>query len=64
MKLNIVLVIFGVAILLSSCGLTKKDLGLANEGPDETKVIKKEALILPPEFNVRPNVKTANDNNE
>ena len=50
--------------MLNACGLTKKDLGLANEGPDETKVIKKEALILPPEFNVRPTIKAENENNE
>lgn len=64
MKLNVLFIVLAVVFLVSSCGLTKKDLGLANEGPDETKVIKKEALILPPEFNVRPTINLENENNE
>lgn len=64
MKLNVLFIALGIMLFVSSCGLTKKDLGLANEGPDETKVIKKEALILPPEFNVRPTINLENENNE
>ena len=47
-------VVLAAVIALSGCGLTKKDLGFKREGPDETKVIKHEPLILPPEYNVRP----------
>ncbi|MBP5352501.1 MAG: DUF3035 domain-containing protein [Alphaproteobacteria bacterium] len=43
-----------LVLMLSACGLTKKDLGLARQGPDETLVKTNEPLILPPEYNVRP----------
>lgn len=50
---------------LSACGLTKEKLGFTRTGPDETKVIKKQPLILPPEYNVRPkNIETADDIDE
>lgn len=52
------LLMLGAVLALSACGLTKKDLGLAAQGPDETKVITKQPLILPPEFDVRPQVVT------
>lgn len=52
-KLSI-LFIFSLVLGLSACGLTKKDLGFSRQGPDETKVVTKQPLILPPEYNVRP----------
>lgn len=50
-------VILAVAALLSTsaCGWTKKSLGLAKTGPDETLVQTNRPLILPPEYDARPN---------
>ncbi len=45
-------------LMISGCGLTKKDLGMSREGPDATLVKTNNPLILPPEYNVRP-AKTA-----
>ena len=48
-------IVAAVAILMtSSCGMTKKKLGLTRSGPDETLVQTNNPLILPPEYNVRP----------
>ncbi len=48
-------IIAAVAVLAtSSCGWTKKKLGFAQTGPDETLVQTNDPLILPPEFSVRP----------
>lgn len=41
-------------LLVSACGLTKKDLGLEKRTPDASNVSAKEALILPPNYNRRP----------
>lgn len=42
-------------LLLGACGLTKEDLGMARSKPDETKVVaKKNPLVVPPEYDVRP----------
>lgn len=50
-------VVAAVAAVLavSSCGWTKKSLGLAKTGPDETLVQTNKPLILPPEYDARPN---------
>ena len=45
---------FCVCVFLSSCGLTKKDLGLAKNIHDETKVETKRPLDLPPDFDKLP----------
>lgn len=50
-------IIFGLfcgVLLLSGCGLTKKDLGLARSVPDETSVETRQPLDLPPDFYVLP----------
>ncbi len=52
-KLSLLLVV-SLILGLSACGITKKDLGFTREGPDETKVVTKQPLVLPPEYNVRP----------
>ena len=64
-KLSLMLV-FGMVVLgISACGLTKEKLGFARQGPDETKIVKKQPLILPPEYSVRPkNVEVTEDLNE
>ena len=41
-------------LLVSGCGLTKKDLGLEKRTPDASNVSAKEALTLPPNYNRRP----------
>ena len=41
-------------LAVSGCGLTKKDLGMSREGPDASAVKTNTPLILPPEYNVRP----------
>ena len=50
-KLSVLMVL---VLLLSGCGLTKEDLGMARSKPDETKVVRRDALIVPPDFDVRP----------
>ncbi len=47
-------VLFLLVAMVSGCGLTKEDLGMARSKPDETKVVKREALVVPPDFDVRP----------
>ena len=61
-KLSLLVVLGLLAAGLSACGLTKEKLGFTRTGPDETKVVKKQPLILPPEYSVRPkNVDIAED---
>ncbi len=40
--------------MLCACGLTKKDLGLEKNAPDEMKVVSRAPLSIPPEFGLRP----------
>lgn len=47
-------VLLAVVVLLTACGLTKEDLGMARSKPDETKVQKRDALVIPPDYGVRP----------
>ena len=64
-KLSLMLVLGMVVLGISACGLTKEKLGFARQGPDETKMVKKQPLILPPEYSVRPkNVEVTEDLNE
>ncbi|MCI5635033.1 MAG: DUF3035 domain-containing protein [Alphaproteobacteria bacterium] len=64
-KLSLMLVLGMVVLGISACGLTKEKLGFARQGPDETKIVKKQPLILPPEYSVRPkNVEVTEDLNE
>ncbi|MBQ8465088.1 MAG: DUF3035 domain-containing protein [Alphaproteobacteria bacterium] len=41
-------------VMLCSCGLTKKDLGLEKNAPDEMMVVSRAPLSIPPEFGLRP----------
>lgn len=63
-KLNLVLILSMIICGISACGLTKKDLGFARQSPDETKVVTKQPLILPPEYSVRPKVIETDENLE
>lgn len=50
-----VLLMFGAALILSSCGdSTKRALGLARIAPDEFAVVKSAPLSQPPDFKLRP----------
>lgn len=40
--------------ILCGCGLTRKDLGLEKDTPDEMLVISRAPLSIPPEFGLRP----------
>lgn len=53
-KLLLVGFVLGMIFGLSSCGLTKEDLGMAKSKPDETQVSRRNQLVLPPDFDVRP----------
>lgn len=58
--------ILAVVALLSTtaCGWTKKTLGMAKTGPDETLVQTNRPLILPPEYDARPNKVLVKSQNE
>lgn len=45
--------VIAAALMLSAC-ISKNDLGFSRQGPDETTVKTNNPLILPPEYNVRP----------
>jgi uncharacterized lipoprotein YajG len=54
-NMNKVLVVLAVVVMLVGCGLTKEDLGMARSKPDETQVVaKKRGLVVPPDYDVRP----------
>jgi len=40
---------------LSACGLTKEKLGMARSTPDDGFKARKERLVVPPDYDVRPN---------
>ena len=47
--------ILAVIVLLSACGLTKEDLGMARSKPDETQVQQKSrGLVVPPDYGILP----------
>lgn len=46
--------LFVFTVLLSGCGLTKKDLGMTRDTPDETQVTAREKLVIPPDYAIRP----------
>lgn len=53
--MNKILVVLVVVVMLNACGLTKEDLGMARSKPDETQVVaKKRGLVVPPDYDVRP----------
>jgi len=43
-----------MVLFFCSCGLTREDLGMTRSKPDETQVETRKALVIPPEFGVRP----------
>ncbi len=51
---KLIVLLFVICLGLNACGLTKKDLGLAKDTPDETKVETRKNLALPPDFDTLP----------
>jgi hypothetical protein len=43
-----------VALSLSACGDTKRQLGLEKQAPDEFQVVSRAPLSAPPDYNLRP----------
>jgi uncharacterized lipoprotein len=48
------LVLFGLMLTLSACSMTKKQLGLSRDVPDESTVETRRPLDLPPDYNILP----------
>ena len=53
-KMKKAFILLAAALFLSGCGLTKEDLGMAASKPDETQVTRRNQLVIPPDFDVRP----------
>ena len=49
-----ILVLLLVVGMLGACGLTKKKLGMARVTPDDGHNARKERLVVPPDYDVRP----------
>lgn len=46
--------LLALVMLVSSCGLTKEKLGMTRKTPDDGYQSRKERLVVPPDFDVRP----------
>ena len=49
-----IFILMCAVLLLGACGLTKKNLGMAKSTPDDGNMARKERLVIPPDFDVRP----------
>ena len=58
--MNKYLSVFLFVLLLSSCGLTGRDLGLEKTSPNEMLVVSRAPLSIPPEFGLRPIIEEEN----
>ena len=58
---KLVLILFAV-LLVSSCGLTKEKLGMTRSTPDDGFKARKEKLVIPPDYDVRPAKVSKGDN--
>lgn len=47
-------ILLAAVLMLSACGWTKEDLGMARSKPDESRVSSRAALVVPPDYGVRP----------
>lgn len=48
--------LLAVVVLLGACGLTKEKLGMTRSTPDDGFKSRKERLVVPPDYGVRPSV--------
>ena len=55
--MRIVLMLSLLVAVAACSGVTKENLGLSRKSPNEKMVEQREPLSLPPEFDVRPDVK-------
>ena len=49
-----IIISFLMSLTVCACGVTKKDLGIEKESPDEMMVVSRAPLSIPPEFGLRP----------
>jgi len=49
-----ILVVLMIVTMLGACGLTKKKLGMTRATPDDGFNSRKERLVIPPDYDVRP----------
>jgi len=49
-----IFILLAMVMLFSACGLTKEKLGMKRSTPDDGYVARKERLVVPPDFDVRP----------
>lgn len=47
-------VVLAVVLLLGACGWTREKLGMARKTPDDGYQARKQILVVPPEYDVRP----------
>ncbi len=47
-------ILLAAVLFFSACGMTKEDLGMARSKPDESQVSSRKALVVPPDYGVRP----------
>ena len=46
--------LLALLLFVSACGLTKEKLGMTRKTPDDGYQARKERLVIPPDFDVRP----------
>ena len=49
-------------MFVASCGLTKEKLGMSRSTPDDGYKSRKERLVVPPEYDVRPSKVSKGEN--
>lgn len=49
-----IFVLLAVVMLFCACGLTKEKLGMKRSTPDDGYKARKERLVVPPDYDVRP----------
>ena len=57
-----ILLLLLTVMFVSSCGLTKEKLGMTRSTPDDGFKSRKERLVVPPDYDVRPSKGTKEDN--
>ena len=49
-----IVLLLAAVLFFSACGLTKEKLGMARSTPDDGFKARKERLVIPPDYDVRP----------
>lgn len=49
-----IMLLLAAVLFFSACGLTKEKLGMARSTPDDGFKSRKERLVVPPDYDVRP----------